>query len=378
MAPGMTQAGRLLAVGVFAGLVLAQFRPDSRGFTALGGFGEKWEDRRTEALQALPRVVREDSFGYDGQFYAQLALDPGLRGEDLESALDAPAYRARRIGMPALAWLLGAGQPWWVLQIYCLLNVAAWGALAWLWWGELEEEKNPGRKLARWAGLLFSVGVLDSVRFGQTDLPMLLLLVLAVRAAREGKGPGGWGFWSTALLVRETALLAAPGLWPRRDGTAGSWARAGGATLLAVAPLAVWLGFVHRVFPAYDGLTGNLGWPLAGWFDRAAVAVGELSRGNLDTRYVFGLVAGAGLGLQAWVVARAWQPDHPWWRVGMAFAGLFLLLGVEPWRGYWAAARILLPLTAAFFLLLRPGRGFWWYYGLAAAPAAHGILRMLS
>jgi hypothetical protein len=45
--------------------------------------------------------------GYDGQFYAQLALHPDLKDPNLANALDNPVYRARRIGLSLLAFCLG-------------------------------------------------------------------------------------------------------------------------------------------------------------------------------------------------------------------------------------------------------------------------------
>jgi hypothetical protein len=52
--------------------------------------------------------------GYDGQFYYRLALDPAdLHRAAFGITLDAP-FRVQRIGYPALAWLMSAGQHAWV------------------------------------------------------------------------------------------------------------------------------------------------------------------------------------------------------------------------------------------------------------------------
>jgi hypothetical protein len=111
------------------GLVLTKFSPQS-GFTSLIRIGNGWESRQLSALQALPVATVADSSGYDGQFYAQIALDPLLRDPDLVQSLDAPAYRARRILAPAAAALLGLGNPWGDLASLCLdqccLLVSPW------------------------------------------------------------------------------------------------------------------------------------------------------------------------------------------------------------------------------------------------------------
>ena len=70
--------------------------------------------------------------GYDGQFYAQLAVEPLLRNRRLDKALDTPPYRARRILFSWTAYVLGLGRPRWILKAYALQNIIAWLLLAWL------------------------------------------------------------------------------------------------------------------------------------------------------------------------------------------------------------------------------------------------------
>ena len=65
-------------------------------------------------LAAVPHATVPPGFTYDGQFYAQLALDPLLRNPAIDRALDQPPYRARRILFSWTAWLAGFGRPWWV------------------------------------------------------------------------------------------------------------------------------------------------------------------------------------------------------------------------------------------------------------------------
>jgi hypothetical protein len=78
------------------------------GCLALIRFGENFEARALPEVRALDPPALSP-WGYDGQFYAQIALDPTLQNPDLERALDSPHYRARRIGLPALAALFGLG-----------------------------------------------------------------------------------------------------------------------------------------------------------------------------------------------------------------------------------------------------------------------------
>jgi len=81
---------------------VGQFYHPDTGLTSLIQFGDQFEARALPALRAVPHAVREGA-GYDGQFYAQLALDPLLRSESIDTALDGAAYRGRRILLPSLA-----------------------------------------------------------------------------------------------------------------------------------------------------------------------------------------------------------------------------------------------------------------------------------
>ena len=104
------RAAGIVAVVVFLGLV-ARFWHPVYGFTALFQLDASNDGVKIAAFRELPVYVHRDTGGYDGLYYAQIAQDPTLRDPALPPAMDNFAYRARRILPPALAWLLGAGQP---------------------------------------------------------------------------------------------------------------------------------------------------------------------------------------------------------------------------------------------------------------------------
>ena len=60
----------------------------------------------------------------------RLPTIPCWTADELRPAVDNLAYRAQRILLPALAWLLAAGQPAWIVQVYAVLNLAGWLMLA--------------------------------------------------------------------------------------------------------------------------------------------------------------------------------------------------------------------------------------------------------
>lgn len=365
-----------IAAAIFAALVLSKFSPQT-GFTSLIRFGETWQERRLSALQDLPVAAVPDSGGYDGQFYAQIALDPLLCDPTLPMALDAPSYRARRILVPATAAMTGLGNPWWTLQAYALLNAFCWFALGWLLYRQIEPDG--GHAFARWAGCMFGLGVLDSVRQSLVDLPALLLLVLATTAYTKAQRSTGPTLWlALANLTKETSLLATSALLADKPLGPFPWRRTGIA-LLAALPLALWSLYVQQRFasaPGSDGL-GNFTWPLFGLLTQAKYSVREVSLGNLDSRYTFSLIGILGLGTQAWTLWRCPHPQSPWWRIGAAYSVLLIFLGPWVWSGYWAACRAVLPMTIAFNLLLPATRSFWPLWILGNLTMLHAVWRFL-
>jgi len=115
------------------GVLATRYIPN-KGFTDLMMFGTLFEETRLpEINQFDPPTFRE--WGNDGQLYVQLALDPFLtRSEELEDAIPRPLYRARRIGLPFIAYVFGLGNPLLIIHAYSVLNVAFWLLLLVLLW----------------------------------------------------------------------------------------------------------------------------------------------------------------------------------------------------------------------------------------------------
>ncbi len=372
----MSRHAYWLATLLFAGLVLAKFDPHS-GFASLLRFGDQWQAQRLPAIRALPLPTVPNSAGYDGQFYAQLALDPLLRDPALATALDSPAYRARRILAPATTAVAGFGQPWWTLQAYALLNVACWFAFAWLLRGMITDPGWLG--FARWAACVFSMGVLDSVRQSLVDLPAMLLLLLAVRSQLQTRTTRTDTWLSLAALTKETSLLGSLALLFDPAAIRTQPLRRAALFVATALPLGLWSLYVASRFPPLAGSNGlgNFSLPLVGAFDQLALSLRELARGNLDGRYSFAVLALLGLAVQTVVLWRRPQPDSAWWRLGAVYSLLFLFLGAWVWSGYWAVCRAVLPLTVAFNLLLPANRAFWplWIFG--NLTVLHAVWRFL-
>lgn len=373
----MTRFAYVLASFVFLGLVGAKY--DSRtGFTSLIRFGESWQTKRLHALDALPIAVgARESGGYDGQFYAQIAVAPLLRDPDLVQAIDSPAYRARRILVPATAALIGFGNPWRTLQVYALLNVLCWIALAWLLRTWLSG--TDWISFARWSACMFSMGVLESVRQSLVDLPALLLLALAIRAGTHAKAKQSATWLALGNLAKETTFLGALALNAADFFHRGNRLALLLKLFLVTAPLGLWWLYVDRQFPSGQTSSGldNFTWPFLGLLSEAKTCLIALTHGNFDGRFSFGFIAITGFLIQA---AQLWlrrDVESPWWRVGAAYALLLPFLGLWVWSGYWAACRALLPLTVAFNLLLPANRAFWPLWTAGNLTLLHAVWRFL-
>jgi hypothetical protein len=364
------QALALLCGALFLASV-ARFYHPGLGFTALIVFpGGTYEH---PALQAVPHYRYPPGEAYDGAFYAQLALEPLLRDPAIDQALDLPGYRARRILFSWTAWLAGLGRPAWILQAYALQNVAAWLLLAWLLtrWLPLDDV----RRFLLWTAVMFSHGLLASVRLALLDGPSLLLLAAAVLAAERGRTWAAASVLAVSGLGRETNLLGGVALpWP--VGWRG-WLRAAAAGALMVVPLLVWQDYVWSIYRHASAGVGHIATPLAGYLQAWRDALGAAGRQGFFTPAGSAVLVLVALTTQVVFVAatvRRWR--EPWWRLAGVFAVLTCVVHPAVWEGWpGAITRVVLPLTAGFNILLArcPGRSFWTWYGLGNLHVIAGL-----
>jgi hypothetical protein len=358
-----------IAVMGFVLLMVARRWDPVTGFTPMPRFGEKFKAVRLPALRALP-VADSLRDGYDGQFYAQIAVDPDVTDPDLVRALDKPSYRPRRILLPVLAHVLGAGRPWLVLQIYALLNAAAWLWLAVVLWRLLPP--RGWRPTAAWLGILLGVGVVDSVRLALTDLPAALLLVLAVRAMELGR-PKAAAIWCLlAGFTREISVFAA--LLVRDAGERRTFFVRVGCTL----PVLAWCAWLAWRLPGPVGHEGNIDWPGSTFARQEWRNLGAVLSGDFNSQILFGLLGGIGLAVQSLWVLGQWRSfaTNPWVRMGLPFAVLFWLIGTDPWLDYRAVARDCLPMTMVFNLLWAHRAGSHPLWLLANVTVIDGVMRL--
>ncbi|WP_143827938.1 hypothetical protein [Anaeromyxobacter sp. Fw109-5] len=179
------------------------------------------------------------SIGYDGQYFGALATDPLLIHPGTADAIHSSVYRAGRIGLPLVAWLLAAGNASAAIHVYqalcwALAIVGVWLVARWI-----EDEGSA----ALWAApLVVSAGLVSSMVSSLPDGAAVALVVLALWLHQQGRG-GVPLVLTFACLVRETSYIAALAV-AVAEVRAGRWARALAAVIAPAAVVLGWRRFV--------------------------------------------------------------------------------------------------------------------------------------
>jgi len=362
----------LAAAGMFV-LGVARFYDPETGFTFFIRFGSQIEDRMIPALRDLPLHVRPNTIGYDGQFYAQLAVDPLLLDPATAEALDQPSYRARRILFSWTAFLLGLGQPLPIVHAYAIQNAFFWLLLALLllrWF-----PPRDFRSFCLWFACVFAHGVTVSVVRALPDGPSLLLLCLAVLAAERARTGHAAALAGLAGLAKETNLIWSTVLLAPSDLRTHGWRGLCRHGVLVAAPLALWMVYLWLMDYGLANMAGtrNFAAPLSGYVTTWGLTLSEIRQGTSPWPWLKALslvsLATQALGL---VVLR--DGNNAWWRAGIASCLLMVFLGPAVWSGHpTAATRVLLPMTIAFNTLLPRNRWFWPLFLLGNLPVLHGL-----
>jgi len=333
-------------------ILIRNFSPQS-GFTKLIFFGQKFEHTRLKEINELAPPT-ESKWGYDGQFYAQLAINPSLTRNDLEIALDNPVYRAKRIGMPVLAFCLGFGKPAWILQVYALLNFAFWLILLAALYYFVGIKNYRDFLLA--ISLLWTTGTLTSLARALTDLPAAVLSLLAVFSNSKYVGSS---FLGMAALFRETSVLSFLSImWlDQKQKTVSKQLLAYG--LIMTLPIIIWIIYVNSRMNAGEALgISNFYFPFLATLQKLYNSVRDILLGfpNSTIRsrvyLVFELISPLSLIIQSAYFFIKPRINSKMWRLGIGFAILLFCLGGSIWVEQLGYLRSVLLLTICFNLLI--------------------------
>jgi hypothetical protein len=349
------------------------------GITKLLQVGWEFNDRGLAIYRTTPKYIDPASqWGFDGQFYAELALDPLLRDPQMATALDNPPYRARRILLPWLAWVGGLGRPFWILNVYTALNLIFWIGYAFLL-GRLFRPYG-WRGLAGWASLLMTCGIIESMQGSLADFPGFVLMTAGLML----EGVSGAGVLALAALAREPNIIGLLGLWDYRSPWLTTAKRNILLALIAGLPCALWFVYVTMRFPPVDNTLagGNFSWPLVGIMAKLGeISVqaisGEIIWREWYTEFYTNYALHALLTIVATLTQCIYLLTHrEWnnriWRVGVIFVPYFLCINYFAWEEHFTVTRHALAITLAFNLMLalRPRRSWliWFLLGNCFVP----------
>lgn len=345
-----------------------QYSP-KHGFAGLLTCGTFYLERALPALREVNPPAKS-LYGYDGQFYAQMALDPSLRTPEFVTALDLPAYRARRIGLPVLAWIAGLGSPRPTVQAYALLNVAFWYALLFGMWKFLRPI-TVRENLCVLAACLTS-GAMFSIQRALLDLPAATLAFYGASI-----GAAAMPAFLAAILTKDTyflALLGIPAISRDKNLRALRYAA---RIAVVVLPVLAWYLYVEAIFGRQLAAAGDFAWPFAGYYSALSRAVADLQwvppvAGSAPVGWAFvaralaantfritEILAPLSLLVQLfWLLFFFRRWDDRLWRVGCGFGIASVFLSHQPFIEQMSYCRDTIPLTLAFNVcLLRTAAG---------------------
>ncbi len=312
--------------------------------------GEQFYESALPKFKETDPLVMKGSSGYDAQFYVQIALDPSLQDPELPNAIDNLTYRARRILMPAVAWLAGGGETAKIVKIYPLINPICWviSAILLLYWLPPYCIQN----FIRWTGMLLGWGWTLSAQRSLTDGPAATLILLAAILIARGLKKGGAFGIAASALTKDMSLFAGLAVFEKCPSARSTWFRFVKLGCICIMPLFLWLLYLSQTLSVPgNNLMGraNFGLPFHGIGAKLISLAQAASQGeNFAT---FNLICFLGIATQIVFILSRQSWDEIWWRIGFGFAVLAAFLGPAVWEGEpGAVPRVLLVLHVAFNL----------------------------
>jgi hypothetical protein len=297
---GVAAGAFVLWAVVIAMVAGAKFGGDPRGLLFLGT-----RFYHPPAFAGIPRVGR---FGYDGQFYAALAIDPWLRSPETVKALDAPAYRATRILVPMAAWLVTLGRPQaaivayqglcWALSILAVAVAAAW----------LRREGG-----SPWWALLLAcnAGLVTAMLRTTLDGAAVFFVVAALWLARQRQHGGAVPMAAAGNLCREISCIV-PLAQAVHEGTARRWKRALAYAVLPLLPVLAWQAYMRAVWHPNLRLPSSVGTPAMALVGKVMTVLG--GRGLMLSQESSSQRGGVGAIRRVWCSSRSQRWRWCWRR----------------------------------------------------------------
>jgi hypothetical protein len=131
--------------------------------------------------------------------------------------------------------------------------------------------------------------------------------------------------------------------------------------LLVAVPLVLWMFYLSlKLGPVMDPGIRNFNWSFVAYVHKWRQALADLPDiGWPNFGPLWSLFLLISLSVQFLFLVLRPQWEKAWWRVGLSFVVLMVVLGDAVWEGYpGAASRVLLPMQLAFNVLVPLGRGW--------------------
>lgn len=333
--------------------ILIKAHSEKYGFLDLILFGQIFSERQLDVVKQVD-PEEKSPHGYDGQFYAQLALDPLLLEDETVHASDGMAYFSRRIGLPFLSYIAGIGNPYLILQIYALSNFAFWLLLLWMLYRVIGLSTLKHFLLV--FALLWTSGTLTSLSRALLDLPSAVLALLAT--ALVARPYIAATIFSYAVLIRETTLVSIFALlWPEHRKAPDR--RLIIMLFMICIPFLLWLLYIRiRLSSWGSSINTSFGMPFASLYDKFILASKALATRDESISpgmriYLFWEILGpASLTVQSLYLFIKPRFYAIYWRLGIGYAAMLYLVTMPLLVEQYAYSRIFLLLTFSFNLLL--------------------------
>jgi hypothetical protein len=337
---------RLAACGACVAVILVILKGEYNaeyGFTGMLRYGEKFNAHAFDKAKQVHRKIFP-GLGFDGQFYANLALDPTLTDRNYNAAMDLPQYRSRRIFIPLCAFLAGHGNPTLTVNGYAVCNFLFWIALCVLVFIKIRPTML--QEYACAIMIVFSSGVVGSALLALTDMPATVLLFAALMF------PFLWPFFlSCAVLTRETTLFFTPVFLVMEILSKKKLLSIFLKTAFTFTPIILWYCYCIGRFPEPVFIEKVYGLPFLAMLHRLGSIVHHWPATFYPYQLLYFSTAFSLTAQFAYFALRS-RPKDPLWLIGAISAVSFALMGHISWMEFSWILRYSLPMTFAFNLLL--------------------------
>ena len=346
---------------------------ENKKFTKLLNIGSTYFKNAVPSLMLMEPYVIDNSLGYDGQFYCQIATDPSLKDPELIKAIDLPAYRAQRILIPFICYVAALGDGIKAIHIYSVINIIFWIFTSFVLLHFFPIRNF--RDFIAWFFTLFSYGMVFSVTRSLVDLPAAFFIILAVYFFEKNFFNGGIVSLGLGVLTRETNLLSM-GLFSFSD-IKNRYFR---IFLVCILPLILWFFYIKFIYESSNNVGTNLNLiPFSALMVRFTELVSLLLNDGFKSpaRWaitdLFSIIVQCIFVVFLIVKQKKSFFSSPLNRLSILYFILVACSSYPIWEGFTPVTRAFLPLSFCFNVLIVRGNYHWMWLLLGNLTVVDGL-----